>query len=118
MYAPAVLAAYRQLEIHGAAHVTGGGLAANLQRVLGTAVDAVITRGTWEVPPVFDLVAREGPVSPAEMERVFNLGIGMVMVVPAEQADEMIELAGSHGHPAWVIGAVVQGQGRAEMRDA
>lgn len=118
VYAPAVLAAYRQLEIHGAAHVTGGGLAANLQRVLGTTVDAVITRGTWEVPPVFDLVAREGPVSPAEMERVFNLGIGMVMVVPAEQADEMIELAGSHGHPAWVIGAVVQGRGRAEMRDA
>ena len=117
VYAPTVLAAFRELDVHGAAHVTGGGLAANLQRVLPPIVDGLITRGSWEVPPIFDLVAREGPVGQPEMERVFNLGIGMVVIVPGDQADAVIELAAGRDHPAWVIGRVVEGQGRVGMMD-
>ena len=70
IYAPAVLAMYRELDVHGAAHITGGGLASNLARVLGGGVDATIRRGTWSVPPIFGRLATEGPVSPVEMERV------------------------------------------------
>ncbi len=117
IYAPAVLAMYRGLDVHGAAHITGGGLAGNLARALGSDVDAVAHRGSWPVPRIFDRLAEEGPVSSQEMERVFNMGVGMVVIVPPDEADQAIALAERHGHGAWRIGQVVEGGGRVVVVD-
>ena len=86
VYAPAVLAVLGALgpgDVHAAAHVTGGGLPGNLGRVVPDGADAVVDRGAWEEPRIFDEIRRLGDVDDGEMARVFNLGIGMVLVVDA-----------------------------------
>lgn len=117
IYAPSVLAMFRELDAHAAAHITGGGLAANLARALGPGVDATIERGSWAVPPIFNRLAVEGPVPPLEMERVFNMGVGMIVVVAPEHGDAAIELADRHGHEASIVGSVAEGTGRAAVVD-
>ena len=89
---------------HAFAHVTGGGLTANLQRVLPAGLEPVIDRNTWTADPVFDLIAARGGVSPEEMERTFNLGVGMVAVVAADSADAALSLLTQRGVDAWVLG--------------
>lgn len=118
IYAPTVLALFAQCEALGAAHVTGGGLEANLARMLGPDVDAMVRRGSWPVPPIFDHIANSGPVVPAEMEQVFNLGVGMVVAVPPDCVDPALELAHGAGHEAWVIGETVPGRGVARLTGA
>ncbi|MDG2113055.1 MAG: phosphoribosylformylglycinamidine cyclo-ligase, partial [Actinomycetota bacterium] len=118
IYAPAVLAMFRELGAHAAAHITGGGLAANLARALGAGVDAELRRGSWRVPPIFDRLAAEGPVPPLEMERVFNMGVGMIVAVAPEHAEEAIELANSRGHDATIVGSISEGSGRAVVVDS
>jgi len=86
IYAPAVLAVRRSVELHAVAHVTGGGLIENLSRVLPAGMTARVDRGAWEVPPVQSLLIERGGVTPAEAQRVFNLGIGMAVVVPGAAA--------------------------------
>jgi phosphoribosylformylglycinamidine cyclo-ligase len=95
--------------LHAVAHVTGGGLAANLARVLPAGVHAVVDRGTWRPGPVFELVARLGGVPRPDLERTLNLGVGMVAVVDAERAGEALERLGSRGLDAWVLGTVGAG---------
>src|SRR5262249_4461968 len=87
IYASDGLALAAAVDVHAFAHVTGGGLATNLARVLPPSVDAVVERATWRPPPIFDLIARRGDVALAEMERTFNVGVGMVAVVAAGDAD-------------------------------
>ena len=111
VYAPACAALARALDVRALAHVTGGGLAANLARSLPPTADAVVRRGSWPVPRIFAEVARLGPVAPDEMERVFNLGIGMVAVVALADAPAAVELLRAHGHDALRIGDVVPGTG-------
>jgi len=94
------------LDLHALCHVTGGGLTANLERVLPDGLAARIDRSTWEVPAVFELIAERGRVSDEEMERTFNLGVGMVAVLPAAYADPAITLLGERGVPAWVCGEI------------
>ncbi|HZB50570.1 MAG TPA: phosphoribosylformylglycinamidine cyclo-ligase [Mycobacteriales bacterium] len=113
IYARDCLALAAATEVHAYAHVTGGGLAGNLARVLPPGADAVIDRATWTPPPVFDLVARLGPVEPAELERTLNLGVGMVAVVP--DGDAAVRLLADRGVPAWVAGTVVPGTGTARL---
>jgi phosphoribosylformylglycinamidine cyclo-ligase len=116
IYAPAVLAATATGAVHAAAHITGGGLAGNLIRALPDAASAVVDRGTWVEPRIFDEIRRLGPVDDDEMERVFNLGVGMVLVVAAEDADVVLSavrpaLGISGGVWAGVIGDVTAGDG-------
>jgi phosphoribosylformylglycinamidine cyclo-ligase len=106
IYARDCLALAAAVEVHAFAHITGGGLAANLERVVPDGLAARIDRSSWTVPPVFDLIAARGAVSPAEMERTFNLGVGMVAVVPADAADAGIELLEERGVRAWVCGEI------------
>jgi phosphoribosylformylglycinamidine cyclo-ligase len=94
-------------ELHAVSHVTGGGLAANLARVLPRGVTAVLERGTWRPQPVFGLLAELGRVPRAELERTFNLGVGMVLVVSAEAADRALSLLSERGVPGWVLGEVL-----------
>ena len=103
------LAAALGAGLHAVAHVTGGGLAANLARVLPAGVHAVVDRGTWRPAPVFGLVARLGRVPRADLERTLNLGVGMVAVVEAGRVGETLERLASRGLDAWVLGAVAAG---------
>src|SRR5207248_1415464 len=96
------LAAAEDVDTHAFTHVTGGGLAGNLARVLPSTADAVIDRATWQPPPIFGLVARLGAVEQAEMERTFNMGVGMVAVVAAADADRALAMLDARGVPAWV----------------
>jgi phosphoribosylformylglycinamidine cyclo-ligase len=91
---------------HAMSHVTGGGLAANLERVLPDTVVAVLDRGRWTPQPVFDLVRRVGSVAQADLERTLNCGIGMVAVTAPADADKAVSLLRGHGLQAWVCGEV------------
>ncbi|HET7397884.1 MAG TPA: phosphoribosylformylglycinamidine cyclo-ligase [Intrasporangium sp.] len=92
--------------VHALSHVTGGGLAANLARVLPAGTFATLDRSTWTPPPVFGAVARLGRVPRADLERTLNMGVGFVAVLPQGHAARAIEVCASHGIPAWVLGGV------------
>jgi phosphoribosylformylglycinamidine cyclo-ligase len=86
------------------AHITGGGLAGNLVRVLPAGIEAVVDRATWEPPAIFELVRRVGDVARADLELTFNLGVGMVAVVPADREAAAHQLLGARGVPSWTLG--------------
>jgi phosphoribosylformylglycinamidine cyclo-ligase len=111
IYAPAVRALLDAVPVHAVAHITGGGLPGNLNRVIGDAADAVVDPGSWEPPRIFDELQRIGDVDVDEMRRVFNLGVGMVAAVPADSVGRTVEVLADHGHKAVVIGEVVPGDG-------
>jgi phosphoribosylformylglycinamidine cyclo-ligase len=104
IYARDCLALAADCEARGFAHITGGGLAANLARVLPDGVAANIDRATWAPQPIFDLVATAGAVPRSELELTFNLGVGMVAVLPPERVDAAISLLAARGVSAWVLG--------------
>ncbi|HWB65989.1 MAG TPA: phosphoribosylformylglycinamidine cyclo-ligase [Mycobacteriales bacterium] len=106
IYARDCLALAADCDVHAFAHVTGGGLTANLARVLPEQLAARIDRGSWQVPAIFELIAERGNVAPAEMERTFNLGVGMVAVLPATEADAAVTLLQDRGVEAWVAGEI------------
>lgn len=97
------------------AHITGGGFVDNIPRVLPAKCDAVIRRGTWEVLPIFRLLGEAGKVPEAEMYQVFNMGVGMVAMVAAEQTEAVLRFIQRHGHQAWIIGEIVKGRGVARV---
>jgi phosphoribosylformylglycinamidine cyclo-ligase len=111
IYAQDCLALLREVDVHGFSHVTGGGLAANLARVLPQHLSATLDRGTWRPQPVFDLVQRTGAVEQDEMERTFNMGVGMVALVPADDVDRALAVLTARHVPAWVAGEVAAGDG-------
>jgi len=115
IYAPAMLALRKHVEVHAFAHITGGGIAANLDRVLPKHCDAVVTRGRWEVPRIFSIVQEAGSVTDAEMEKVFNLGLGMVAVVPDGAHEAAIDAIRMAGHDAWLVGEVTEGHGHTRL---
>ena len=94
------------LPVRGFSHVTGGGLAANLARVLPQGLMATVDRGTWSLPAVFRLVADLGRVPQADLERTLNLGVGMVAVVAPETAEKAITQLSGAGMNAWTMGTV------------
>jgi phosphoribosylformylglycinamidine cyclo-ligase/phosphoribosylamine--glycine ligase/phosphoribosylformylglycinamidine cyclo-ligase len=94
------------LEIKALAHITGGGLVENLPRVLPENLGAVLRRGSWPVPPLFQLIQARGGVAEGEMYRVFNMGLGMLVVAAPGAADA---LRARQGEDSWVVGEVVAG---------
>jgi len=105
-----VLAYYKvKAVVHGIAHVTGGGLAENLTRILPAEARVVIDRGSWAVPAVFRWLQRLGQIEEVEMDRVFNMGIGLVLVVSAYYAQSIRHQLADHGVESWVIGRVEEG---------
>jgi phosphoribosylformylglycinamidine cyclo-ligase len=111
VYAKDCLALADAVEVHAMSHVTGGGLAANLARVVPAGVDVTVDRSTWRPAPVFDLVARAGGVARDELERTLNLGVGMVALVAAADADRAVALLADRGVPAWIAGRADAGAG-------
>ncbi|MET1034617.1 MAG: phosphoribosylformylglycinamidine cyclo-ligase [Arthrobacter sp.] len=92
--------------LHGFSHVTGGGLAANLARVLPQGLMATVDRSTWSLPAIFTLVSQLGGVPQADLERTLNLGVGMVAIVEASAADAAVSRLTERGVPSWVMGSV------------
>ena len=90
IYAPRVVDAAQAYDVHGIAHITGGGIAGNVVRMLPEGCRAVIDRSSWTVPPIFDDIALAGPVADAEMFRVFNMGIGMVLACAVDAVDPIV----------------------------
>jgi phosphoribosylformylglycinamidine cyclo-ligase len=100
--------------VHGIAHITGGGLHENLERILPSGVGVTINRGSWPMPPVFTWLQELGDVDDAEMYRVFNMGVGLVLVVSAYYAESIQQQIGNLGLNSWQIGRVVEGSQRVE----
>jgi phosphoribosylformylglycinamidine cyclo-ligase len=106
IYVKTMLALMRQLPVKGMAHITGGGLVENVPRVLPETVKAAILRSSWPMPPLFEWLQREGGVADAEMQRVFNCGIGMAVVVAAEHAEAAVRVLSGAGEKAYRIGRI------------
>lgn len=115
IYAPHCLALAEEVEVRVFAHVTGGGIAANLARVLPAELDAVLDRASWAPAAIFDLVRRCGDVAAEEMERTFNLGVGMLGIVAAGDAPSALAMLHARGVEAWTLGHVVPGKGMARL---
>ena len=111
VYARDCLALIADCDVHAFAHVTGGGLAGNLARVLPDTVEAVVDRATWTPQPIFDLIAGTGGIARADLEHTFNLGVGMVAVVPAAQEQRAISALTARGVTSWRLGEVRPGRG-------
>jgi phosphoribosylformylglycinamidine cyclo-ligase len=98
-----------QRGIKGLAHITGGGFVDNLPRVLPAGCDVVLRKDSWETLPVFEVIREKGGVPENELYQVFNMGIGMTLIVAAEQAGEVMKSIRSRKERAWLIGEVVKG---------
>jgi phosphoribosylformylglycinamidine cyclo-ligase len=115
IYAPALLKLASEVSVHAFAHVTGGGIPGNLVRVLPDRCDAIVSPGAWEVPRIFAEIQRTGGVPDAEMEHVFNLGLGMLAIVPHDAALHALDVVRAEKHDAWLVGEIVEGHGRVRM---
>jgi phosphoribosylformylglycinamidine cyclo-ligase len=105
----------RALPVKAFAHITGGGFVDNIPRVLPENCDVVIKKGSWDMLPIFRIIAEKSGVPNDELYQVFNMGIGMITIVAAEKADAVLKFIKSHKHKAWVIGEVVKGRGEARV---
>ena len=110
IYVKSVLALLNKYRVKGMAHITGGGLIENIPRILPTGCQVSIKKGSWPVPPIFKLIERIGGVAEEEMYRTFNMGIGLVLIVAAEEAEEIRQMAESLGEKAYRLGEVIKGE--------
>lgn len=106
LYVKSVLAVKDAFELQAAAHITGGGFYENIPRVFPSQYKAVIELGTWDIPEIFTFLQEKGQVPMREMYRTFNMGIGMMLIVPAEQAEQVLELVAKAGEKAYQIGHI------------
>ncbi len=109
IYVRAALDLAARFPIRAMAHITGGGIEGNLVRVLSRGVRACIRLGSWSIPPIFDEIAEQGPVDSAEMFRVFNMGIGLILVVPESAVHGVIRRCRQLGETCHVIGWIDRG---------
>ena len=101
--------------IRAFAHITGGGFVDNIPRVLPKSLDVVIRKGSWDMLPIFQIIEQKSGVPDEELYQVFNMGIGMVSIVSADQADAVLKFIRGQKHKAWLIGEVVKGKGEARV---
>jgi phosphoribosylformylglycinamidine cyclo-ligase len=101
--------------VHALAHITGGGFIDNIPRILPGKCDIEIRKGTWDQLPIFEILQAKGRVPEEELYQVFNMGIGMVVIAAADQADALRRFIGSRGHRCWIIGSAVKGSGKSRV---
>jgi len=106
IYAKPILAAIKEVQVKGMAHITGGGFIENIPRMLPQGLAAVVNRGAWDMPEIFPFLQQHGNLDKDEMYNIFNMGIGMVLAVAAENAEKLIEILQAHGEKAFIIGHV------------
>lgn len=115
IYVKTILNLIKKYNIKGIAHITGGGFLENIPRMLPDGMKAVIQKGTWPIHPVFKLMQEKGNVSEKDMYNTFNMGIGMVLVVPAEIAPFVVAEANNQREKAYIIGEIVKGEEKIEI---
>lgn len=106
IYARCLLPLFTQFELHALAHITGGGITENLPRVLANGLQAVVNTQSWQWPAIFNWLQAQGDISTDEMYRTFNCGVGMILCLPAIQAETCIAAINSSGERAWEIGHI------------
>ena len=111
IYVKQVLDVIRNCDVHGVAHITGGGFDENIPRILREGQGIEIYEGAWTVPPIFSFLEKEGGIPHREMFNVFNMGIGMVLAVDESDCEMVNSILAGHGESATVIGRVVEGEG-------
>lgn len=120
IYAPVIvkaMAKYKK-DIRGIAHITGGGIPGNLCRVIPETLDAKVKKGSWKIPEVMKFICDQGEVKEEERYKVFNMGIGMALVVDAKNKDEIIDFFNKNSYKAYEIGEMVKGSGEVQMVEA
>ena len=115
IYVKSILALLEKVDVKGISHITGGGFYENIPRSIPDGLCAKIDRASVRVLPIFDLLAKTGNVCERDMFNTYNMGVGMSVVVPAEQVDEAIEILTAHGEEAYVIGKIVAGEEKIEL---
>jgi phosphoribosylformylglycinamidine cyclo-ligase len=103
-------------KVRAFAHITGGGFVDNIPRVLPNNCDAVIAKGSWKMLPLFKLIEERSGVPDEELYQVFNMGIGMVAIVSAEKANDVVKFIRAQKHDAWLIGEIVKGNGETKVK--
>lgn len=111
LYVKSVLAVLKEVPVHGIAHITGGGFYENMPRCVSNGLGFEIQKGTWDILPIFSLLQKLGKLEDEEMYNVFNMGIGMILVVSPSDVDKSLDILAKHNMPASVIGKVVVGEG-------
>ena len=110
IYVKQVLAVLKEVDVHGVAHITGGGFDENIPRILKEGQGVEIEEGSWEILPVFGLLEKYGKIPHREMFNIFNMGIGMVLAVKPEDAPRVLEILTEKGEKAYVIGKIVESE--------
>ena len=111
IYVKQVLEVIRQCDVHGISHITGGGFDENIPRILTEGQAVEVEEGSWEILPVFRFLEKWGKIAHREMFNIFNMGIGMVIALDANEADKAIEILSAAGEKASIIGRIVEGEG-------
>ena len=110
IYVKSILALLEQVDVKGISHITGGGFYENIPRSIPEGLCAKIDRSAVRVLPIFDLIAETGNIPERDMFNTFNMGVGMSVVVPADQVDTALEILNGHGETAYVIGSIVENE--------
>ena len=116
-YVSAILNLREHCNIKGMAHITGGGLPGNLVRILPSNCSAIIRKGTWEIPPIFGFLREKGHVASDEMYRVFNMGIGLVLVVSPDQVEAAVDVLTAFGESPFHIGEILGGERQVRLSE-
>lgn len=111
IYVRSVSEVFKEVDVHGVAHITGGGFYENMPRCLKNGLGIEIKKGTWEMPCIFPFLQKLGNIEENEMYNVFNMGIGMILVVDEKDVDKTLEILATHHEKAQIIGKVVEGEG-------
>jgi phosphoribosylformylglycinamidine cyclo-ligase len=114
-YAPSILTLLQKSTVKGIAHITGGGIKGNLCRILPRDCDAMIRSDSWRIPPVFKVIQRLGNIDDREMFKVFNMGVGLILVVSRKNADKILKRLSSLKETAYLIGETKAGKGEVKL---
>ena len=115
IYVKSILALLEKVDVKGISHITGGGFYENIPRSIPDGLCANIDRSAVRVLPIFELIAKKGGICERDMFNTYNMGVGMSVVVPAEQVDAALEILAAHGEDAYVIGKIVSGEEKIEL---
>ena len=116
IYVKPILALLEQVEVHGISHITGGGFYENIPRSVPEGLCAVIDKSAVRVLPIFDAIAAWGNVPERDMYNTYNMGVGMSVIVPADQAQKALEVLKAHGEDAYVIGHIETGEEKVVLK--
>lgn len=111
IYVKPILDLISKVDVKGISHITGGGFYENIPRMLPDGISAKIRKGSWNIPPIFGLLQKEGNIPEHDMFNTFNMGVGMAICVDKENADKAVEILKANGEDAFVIGETISGEG-------